>query len=62
MKRADAIKHITAAIAAGDTKTATRIFIESRISKKTYDEAYAAGVNLKKLVEERCKSGERKDS
>lgn len=53
MNRKEALKTIVSCVAQGDTKTAMRIFVESKISKKAFDEAYLEGLCLKDFLKRR---------
>lgn len=53
MTRAQTIANIKACAAAGDMKGCTRLFIESRLSRGTYDQAVADGRALGAFVAKR---------
>lgn len=53
MTRSQAIAHIKAYAAAGDTKACVRIFCEARISRAVYDQAVEDGRALGAFVAKR---------
>ena len=53
MTRKQAIELIKLATAEGDTKTATTIYLENRISRKAFNDACEKGESLKQILDGR---------
>ena len=50
MKRQQILESIKLAIAEGDKQTATRLYVEHRLSRQAFDEACAQGEALKRTL------------